>query len=140
MSFYGVITEIWELDYDHFRVPIFKCDWVESQKGVRVDDLGFTLVNLNRKGHLKDTFVLGKCVKQIFYVADPIDHRWSVVLRLPKKDYNDSVQFDELGDIIISHPPIVTSLPSFQSLDNLTDEEPMGYMRVGDDDILVDEE
>ncbi|XP_024172337.1 uncharacterized protein LOC112178421 [Rosa chinensis] len=103
ISFYGVITEIWELDYDHFRVPIFKCDWVENEKGVRVDEFGFTLVNLNRKGHQNDSFVLGKCVQQIFYAQDPIDHRWSVVLKVPKKDYADSVSMDELGDTVISH-------------------------------------
>ncbi|XP_062008662.1 uncharacterized protein LOC133725417 [Rosa rugosa] len=141
MSFYGVIAEIWELDYDHFRVPIFKCDWVENEKGVRVDDLGFTLVNLNRKGHVKDTFVLGKCVEQVFYVQDPIDHRWSVVLSPPKKDYIDSVQVDDqLGETVISHPPIASTMPSIHSLDDLIDEEPVGYMRVGDEDILVDGE
>lgn len=73
MSFYGVITEIWELDYGQFRIPIFKCDWVENGRGVKVDDLGFTLVNLNRKGHMNDAFVLGTCVEQIFYVDDPAD-------------------------------------------------------------------
>ncbi|XP_024157771.1 uncharacterized protein LOC112165478 [Rosa chinensis] len=30
MSFYGVINEILELDYEKFRIPIFKCDWVEN--------------------------------------------------------------------------------------------------------------
>ncbi|XP_062013912.1 uncharacterized protein LOC133730309 [Rosa rugosa] len=105
MSFYGVITEIWELDYGHFRVPIFKCDWVENEKGVREDDLGFTLVNLNRKGYLNDCFVLGKSVEQIFYVEDPVDRRWAVVVRVPKRDYIDSVKEDDVGDTILSHPP-----------------------------------
>ena len=73
MSFYGVITEIWELDYEKFRIPIFKCDWVYNGRGVLVDELGFTLVNLNKKGHFNDTFVLGKCVKKIFYIQDHVD-------------------------------------------------------------------
>ncbi|KAL8539307.1 hypothetical protein ACS0TY_001075 [Phlomoides rotata] len=46
MTFYGVIDEIWELDY--FRIPIFKCIWVDNKSGINVDDLGFTLVNLNK--------------------------------------------------------------------------------------------
>ena len=29
MTFYGVIKEIWELNYHSFKIPIFKCDWVE---------------------------------------------------------------------------------------------------------------
>ncbi|GKF71309.1 hypothetical protein Tco_0207423, partial [Tanacetum coccineum] len=28
-SYYGVIEEIWELDYNTFFVPLFKCKWVE---------------------------------------------------------------------------------------------------------------
>jgi len=28
LSYFGVIEEIWEVDYAKFRVPIFKCKWV----------------------------------------------------------------------------------------------------------------
>ncbi|XP_074352336.1 uncharacterized protein LOC141691498 [Apium graveolens] len=63
-TYYGVITSIWELDYNKFRVPIFHCNWVDINKGVKVDDLGFILVNLNKLGFVNDPFVLGKHVKQ----------------------------------------------------------------------------
>ncbi|XP_019172841.1 PREDICTED: uncharacterized protein LOC109168279 [Ipomoea nil] len=59
MVFYGVIDEIWELDYHTFRVPVFKCNWVENNNGIKVDDLGFKLVNLNRIGFKSDSFILG---------------------------------------------------------------------------------
>ncbi|GJZ17162.1 hypothetical protein Tco_0553285 [Tanacetum coccineum] len=29
-SFYGVIQEIWELDYNTFTIPLFKCKWVTN--------------------------------------------------------------------------------------------------------------
>ena len=29
ISYYGVIEEIWEVDYVKFRVPVFKCKWVD---------------------------------------------------------------------------------------------------------------
>ena len=48
ITFYGVIREIWLLDYNIIKVPIYKCDWVKSDTGVKVDDLGFTLVDLQR--------------------------------------------------------------------------------------------
>ncbi|KAA0043012.1 transposase [Cucumis melo var. makuwa] len=47
MSFYGVIQGIWEVSYNTFGVTLFRCDWVDTKNGVRVDDLGFTLVDLN---------------------------------------------------------------------------------------------
>ncbi|KAA0046583.1 transposase [Cucumis melo var. makuwa] len=48
MSFYGVIEEIWELNYNSFKVVIFKCDWVENSGGIKTDKLGFVLVDLSR--------------------------------------------------------------------------------------------
>ena len=38
-TYYGVIKSIWELDYNNFRVPIFHCNWVDINKGTKVDDL-----------------------------------------------------------------------------------------------------
>jgi len=46
ISYFAVIEEIWKIDYVKFRVPVFKCKWVDNNIGVHVDDLGFTLVDL----------------------------------------------------------------------------------------------
>ena len=80
MTYYGVIKEIWEVDYVMFRIPVFKCDWVESNNGVKVDELGFTLVDLSRLGYKSEPFILASQAKQVFYIEDPSDCRWSVVL------------------------------------------------------------
>ncbi|KAL6145896.1 hypothetical protein ACLB2K_056580 [Fragaria x ananassa] len=140
MSFYGVITEIWELDYEKFRIPIFKCDWVDNGRGVVVDELGFTSANLNKKGHFNDTFVLGKCVEQIFYIQDPADPQWSVVVRLPKRDYSDFEVEDVVTDNGIIHQPITVLMPSIELSGSLSDEEELGYMRAGEEDIVVEGE
>ncbi|KAL6313128.1 hypothetical protein AAG906_019600 [Vitis piasezkii] len=42
MCFYGIVREIWDLDYNMFNICVFKCDWVDSKNGVKVDELGFT--------------------------------------------------------------------------------------------------
>ena len=34
MPYYGVIEDIWQLDYSEFRVPLFKCQWVNGNTGV----------------------------------------------------------------------------------------------------------
>nr|KYP40078.1 hypothetical protein KK1_038597 [Cajanus cajan] len=36
-SYYGVIEEIWEINYTKFKVPIFKCKWVDINTGVRTN-------------------------------------------------------------------------------------------------------
>ncbi|TXG66340.1 hypothetical protein EZV62_007615 [Acer yangbiense] len=67
MSFYGVIQEIWDLDYNKFRIPVFLCDWVDSNGGVKVDNL-----------------------------EDQSDCRWSVVQTVSTRDhgYDDDVFYD----------------------------------------------
>ena len=34
MPYFGVIEEIWELDYSQFRVHVFKCKWVNGNTSV----------------------------------------------------------------------------------------------------------
>ncbi|XP_040869857.1 uncharacterized protein [Glycine max] len=81
MAYYGVITDIWELDYGEFRVPVFKCQWVNGNVGVRQDKLGFTLVDLQRIGYKDEPFIMAVQARQVFYVEDPSDSTWSVVLQ-----------------------------------------------------------
>ncbi|KAI5338450.1 hypothetical protein L3X38_017721 [Prunus dulcis] len=65
MSFYGVIQEIWHLDYQKFRIPVLRCDLIDSTSGLVVDELGFTLIDLSKIGHRNDQFVMASQVKQI---------------------------------------------------------------------------
>ncbi|KAH6794419.1 hypothetical protein C2S52_004896 [Perilla frutescens var. hirtella] len=77
IMFYGRTEEIWELDYTKFQVVVFKYSWVDNNSGVKVDDSGFTLVNLNKVGYLSKpyycwvdnnsgfTFILGSQAKQV---------------------------------------------------------------------------
>ena len=48
VPYFGVIEEIWELNYVKFIVCVFKCMWVNTNIGVQTDDFGFTLVDLRR--------------------------------------------------------------------------------------------
>ncbi|KAL4038060.1 hypothetical protein IC575_001665 [Cucumis melo] len=77
MSFYGTIEDIWEVSYNTFNTVLFKCKWVENKTGVRTDDLHFTLVDLSRIRHFSDSFIIATHGKQVFYVSDPVDPRWT---------------------------------------------------------------
>ena len=63
MPYFGVIEEIWELDYIQFRVPIFKCKWVNGNISVHRDQLGFTLVDLNKVGYKEEPFIMSEQAK-----------------------------------------------------------------------------
>lgn len=104
MHYYGYIEDIWVLDYTDFRIPLFRCKWVDINNGVRKDDLGFTLVNFATIGSQTDPFILASQAKQVFYVTDPVDAMWSVVLsvrgRRTHGSIDDDVEFEGLYDAI----------------------------------------
>ena len=43
--------------------------------------MGFTLVDLQKIGYKDEPFILAAQARQVFYVEDPSDARWSVVLQ-----------------------------------------------------------
>ncbi|XP_074336630.1 uncharacterized protein LOC141673790 [Apium graveolens] len=111
LTFYGVILEIWELDYYAFKAPLFLCNWADNDKGIKVDDLGFTLVDLSRQGHKRDKYVSMDQVKQVYYIEDPVDAKWSVVLTSTTRDYQDVYNDDDLGDTTMENPPFCCQIP-----------------------------
>nr|GEV41446.1 hypothetical protein [Tanacetum cinerariifolium] len=53
--YYEVLQEIWVLDYHFKKIPLFKCGWVNHRAGgVKRDNLGYTMVDLNNLGHKID--------------------------------------------------------------------------------------
>ncbi|KAI5350705.1 hypothetical protein L3X38_003596 [Prunus dulcis] len=93
-SFYGVIQEIWDLCYQKFRILVFRCDWIDNTLGLVVNELGFTLIDLSKIGQRYAQFVMACQVKQVFFVDDPMNHSWSVVLSMPNREYNDDIGDD----------------------------------------------
>ncbi|KAI5334122.1 hypothetical protein L3X38_024255 [Prunus dulcis] len=137
MGFYGVIQEIWDLDYQKFTIPVFRCDWIDSS-GLVVDELGFTLVDLSKIGHRNDQFVLASQVKQIFFVDDPMHRGWSVVLSMPNREYNDVIGDEVLGDVIIDCEPFTRRMPNVDTFDELVGELGGQNIRDGCEDIWIE--
>ncbi|GKA89410.1 hypothetical protein Tco_0811222 [Tanacetum coccineum] len=48
--------------------------------GVRVEDYGFTSVNISINGYASEPFILAKEANKIFFFDDPSDSRWHIVL------------------------------------------------------------
>ena len=137
MCFYGVIEEIWVLDYTFFKVLVLKCAWVNNHGGVKTNDLGFTLVELERYGHKDNPFILVSQAKQVFYVQDPKNARWSCVI------HNSSILFDNKrydGNAnetrIQMHFP-AKAIPSTETILNLDDNE-NSYVRDDGECMYID--
>jgi hypothetical protein len=68
------------VDFHGFQIPLFRCNWVNANKGVGKDKYGFITVDLNHQGYKSDPFVLAKHVAQVFYVPDTTNKRLKVVI------------------------------------------------------------
>jgi len=93
IPYFGFIEEIWELNYVKFIVCVFKCKWVDSNTGVQTNDVWFTLVDLNKLAYQNDPFIMAQQAKHVFYVQDPCDEWWSVVL--DGKTIGVNVEYDD---------------------------------------------
>ncbi|KAK9269335.1 hypothetical protein L1049_001106 [Liquidambar formosana] len=96
ISYYGIIRDIILLDYNTFRVPIFRCDWANIVNCVKVDD-EFTLVNLHEglSQFEKDPFILASHAEQVFYSRDSDTSSWYVILQAPPRGFHELEIYDE---------------------------------------------
>jgi len=76
MAYYGIIEEIWEVDYTKFFVPVFKCKWVGNKSGIKIHGSEFTLVDFQKIGYRDEPFIMVQQASQVFHVKDPTsEHR-----------------------------------------------------------------
>ena len=117
VTYYGRITEIWELDYRMFTIPVFMCDWVDL-RAIEIDSFGFTTVNFARLSHQSERFILASQARQVFYVQDQENDDKSVVGFTPHKMYKYRAA-DEVDDILEFDANVHTKQ---QLLEDLEDE------------------
>ncbi|CAM8944242.1 unnamed protein product [Rhodiola kirilowii] len=105
INYFGVIEEIWELDYVKFRVPIFKCKWVNNSS-VRTDEYGMTFADFRREGSKDEPFIMAEQARQVFYVRDPSDSNHFVVLHGKQQLTSDTSE-----DLAEDCMPVCTIVP-----------------------------
>nr|GFA66874.1 hypothetical protein [Tanacetum cinerariifolium] len=92
LSYYGSLKEVVKLNYSgKIRMVLFKCDWVDVNKGCKRDKFGITLVNFSHLTHSSsdihdDPFVFASQVDKVFYAKDPQLEGWLVVRHVKVKD------------------------------------------------------
>lgn len=143
VTFYGVLTDIIQLDYTcGTEYVLFKCDWVDINRGKREDEFKMTSVNFNhllyRDNKLTDEpFILASQARQVIYVQDPVDQEWHVALKMNCRELFD---LDSSDNSVV----LVPQVQSFcnQQLDTnrmLRDEESI-WVREGGEEMIIDYE
>ncbi|KAG8372469.1 hypothetical protein BUALT_Bualt12G0069400 [Buddleja alternifolia] len=97
LSYYGAVRGMIELDYlGEKKVVLFDCGWVSKGKRLKQDDDGFTLTNFTNVKRHNEPFILASQAKQVFYVEDPVENTWRVVLKIVARDRYDMEERSEL--------------------------------------------
>nr|XP_004492197.1 uncharacterized protein LOC101504131 [Cicer arietinum] len=103
IPYFETIEEIWDVDFIKFKVPVFKCKWIDINNGVKIDEFGFTLVDLEKVAYKDEPFIMASQAKQVFYVSDPSNKKWSVVLQ-GKSFYGANESLDSTLDVFETPP------------------------------------
>ncbi|KAL6544843.1 hypothetical protein OROMI_023705 [Orobanche minor] len=144
-TYFGQIVKIWEVDYVTFRVPVFDCSWVDIPGGVQVENNGFIRVDLNRVGFKDDSFVMATQAKQVFYVSDQVDKKWSIVILSNKSNNNYQVSdhVDEDVDAIddpfknmVDTPSLFLNDDAHEPLYQRLDHNEGEYVDVNEDEFV----
>ncbi|KAI9192769.1 hypothetical protein LWI28_027600 [Acer negundo] len=99
-------VDVIELDYYGGRkLALFKCDWIDinSNRGTKKDELGFTPVNPSCLLKTKELFILASQEIQIFYIKDPMETDWHDVVFTKPRDLNDMDEFANVGDLLMEN-------------------------------------
>ncbi|KAL6341789.1 hypothetical protein AAG906_038033 [Vitis piasezkii] len=72
--------------------PTLQCDWVDNKNGIKVDELGFTLVDFSK-----------------------------IVLSIPPKDFKNIEGLDDFTDNCMEQHPFTSSRPEFESFDAMNE-------------------
>ena len=90
--------------YGHFKIVLFKCDWVNVHctTGFKQHEFGFKLVNFSNlihTGEKKDDnpYAFSSQVEQVFYVKDLNNPNWHVAIRVKPRDVFDMGKEDING-------------------------------------------
>nr|XP_043612588.1 uncharacterized protein LOC122584570 [Erigeron canadensis] len=90
VTYYGVLNDIIELQYVvDKKVVLFHCDWISNGSRKKEDENGFSLLNFKGLKPHNEPFYTSSQAQQVFYVADPVDKGWKVVIKTTPRDYYD---------------------------------------------------
>ncbi|KAG8387547.1 hypothetical protein BUALT_Bualt02G0032500 [Buddleja alternifolia] len=109
IHYYGVLTDIIKIYYSsNLHYNLFKCDWVNNEKGLTVDQFKFTLVNFNHvmytgREYSDEPYILSTQAEQVWYVDEPLESDWKLVVKMNRRDNFDIYSWERQVEI---HTPL----------------------------------
>lgn len=95
IDYYGVLTDVLELQFTGRRVVLFECKWFDAYdktKGVKTDVYDIVSVNWGRFLKTNEPFVLADQASQVFYAIDNSNRGWCVVKKVQPRNSYEIIQ------------------------------------------------
>ena len=103
VNFYGVLTNVVELDYLFgYKVIIFKCKWFDTNRKYKriQQDPHFTIIDISSNWYENDPFVLATQAHQVFYLDDYKNgQNWKVVQKVQHRHLLDILEKDNTTEV-----------------------------------------
>lgn len=109
VNFYGEVTDIIEIRYSSsMKFVLSRCNWIDNRTGMMKDEFKFTLVNFKHTLYkdnrvIDEPFILATQAQQVWYIQDPLETDWNVVMKMTARD-NFDVYSTESSTISIIVP------------------------------------
>nr|XP_009785133.1 PREDICTED: uncharacterized protein LOC104233435 [Nicotiana sylvestris] len=106
IDYYGVLTNVVELQFTRRRVILFQCNWFnvyDKKKGIKTDEYGIVSVNWGRFLKTNEPFVLADQAYQVFYANDNSNKGWHVARKTQSCDSYEILQQID-GDVDLESP------------------------------------
>ena len=94
-------------------------------------------MDLNRIGHKDDPFIMATQSKQVFYINDPLDARWSIVLANKVKGYHTKGVDEDDNEALVSHEIYSKWISMESMIEDILDGE-NSYLRDDDEGVWID--
>jgi len=99
MNWYGVLTEILEIDFygDHTQTVMFKVDWYDNERGMKVDRFHTVEVNTRRRLNCNEPFIFAYQAHQVCYLPkiSQKNKEWKTVIRTEARTNIDILENEE---------------------------------------------
>ncbi|RDX83082.1 hypothetical protein CR513_36047, partial [Mucuna pruriens] len=118
ICYFRLIEETQEINYTKYRVFVFKCKWVDSNAGVQIDELGFTLVNLDKVGYKGESFIMTSHVNKCFI---SMIHRTKGGFVRQRNNMHGNDENQDISLDLTDTPSFSTHMPTFDDENEVDD-------------------
>ena len=107
LPFIGELTDIIEIRYTNAKkFMLFKFNWVDNRMRKKEDEYKFTTVNFNHLSYpnnraTDEPFILASRAEQVWYVQDPMEPNWRVLVQMTLRDLFDMYPKDSSSNMRI---------------------------------------